>query len=113
MDFRTADVRELAASVASGERSAQELVAHALERIDHLNGTVNAFVAVAAERAMADAAALDARVHAGLPVGPLAGIPVGVKDLEDAAGFVTTNGCLLYTSPSPRDGLLPRMPSSA
>jgi len=101
MDFRTDDVRELAESVASGERSSQELVAHALERIEHLNGSINAFVAVAAERAMADAAALDARVHAGLPVGPLAGIPIGVKDLEDAAGFVTTNGAAVYRDAPP------------
>ncbi|HUQ39684.1 MAG TPA: amidase [Acidimicrobiales bacterium] len=96
MDFRTTAVADLADEVRARRVSAVELVAHALERIDALNPTINAFVAVDGERALADAAALDARAAAGEDVGPLAGIPIGVKDLEDAAGFVTSHGSPLF-----------------
>jgi Asp-tRNA(Asn)/Glu-tRNA(Gln) amidotransferase A subunit family amidase len=53
-------------------------------------------VAVDGERALAQAAEIDDRVAAGDDVGPLAGIPIGVKDTEDVAGFRTTQGSLLF-----------------
>ena len=96
MDFRTTTVRALAADVSAQRVSARELVAAALSRIDEIDPKVNAFVAVDGERALAEAAALDARLAAGEDVGPLAGIPIGVKDLEDAEGFRTTQGSAVY-----------------
>lgn len=96
MDFRLTTVAALAADVAAKRTSARELTEAALARIEAVNPTVNAFVAVDAERALADAAALDERLAAGDDVGPLAGIPIGVKDLEDAAGFRTTQGSVVY-----------------
>lgn len=92
MDFRNHTVVELAEMVRRGETSATALVEHALGRIESDNGAVNAFVAVDADRARADAARVDARVAAGENPGPLAGIPLGVKDTEDAIGYVTTSG---------------------
>ncbi|HEY5250470.1 MAG TPA: amidase family protein, partial [Acidimicrobiales bacterium] len=83
-------VTSLADDVRSGRTSARELVTHALERIDALNGEVNAFVALDETTAFEAAAQIDDMVVAGRDPGPLAGIPIGVKDLEDAAGFVTT-----------------------
>ncbi len=91
-DFRTTTVEALAASVRAGERSARSLTDAALDRIEAHDGTLNAFVAVDADAARAQADAIDARIAAGEDVGPLAGIPVGIKDLEDAAGFRTTRG---------------------
>src|SRR5829696_1843083 len=96
MDFRTTTVAALAADVSAKRTSARELVSSALERIDAVDPRVNAFVSLDEERALADAAAIDARVAAGEDVGPLAGIPIGVKDLEDAAGFRTTQGSAVY-----------------
>jgi aspartyl-tRNA(Asn)/glutamyl-tRNA(Gln) amidotransferase subunit A len=101
MDFRSETVVGLAEKVRKGERSATELVEHALGRIAELNPTVNAFVAVDEERSRAAAAAVDARVAAGIDPGPLAGIPIGVKDLEDAAGYVTTHGSLGFADRPP------------
>lgn len=96
MDLRTTTVDALASDVAARRISARELTQIALNRIDEVNGEVNAFVAVDPERAMAEASAIDERVAAGDTVGPLAGIPIGVKDLEDAVGFRTTMGSALY-----------------
>lgn len=96
MDFRTTTVADLAADVAAKRRSARELVESALARIEELDPKVNAFVALDGEQALADAARLDDRLAAGGDVGPLAGIPIGVKDLEDAAGFRTTQGSAVY-----------------
>lgn len=96
MDFRHEHVEDLADRVVRREVSARELVQAALDRIDATNGVINAFVAVDAERALADADELDARVVAGDDVGPLAGIPLAVKDTEDAIGFRTTQGSALF-----------------
>jgi aspartyl-tRNA(Asn)/glutamyl-tRNA(Gln) amidotransferase subunit A len=96
MDFRRDTVVGLASQVRAGELSARELVEHALSRIELLNPTINAFVAVEGDRAMDDASAVDSAVAAGRDPGPLAGIPFAVKDLEDAAGFVTSHGSMLF-----------------
>jgi aspartyl-tRNA(Asn)/glutamyl-tRNA(Gln) amidotransferase subunit A len=101
MDFRRTTVAELAARVQARDLSARELVAHSLAEIERLDPTINAFCAVDGDRAMADAAALDERVAAGEQVGPLAGIPLGVKDLEEAAGFVTSFGSALHAGDPP------------
>jgi aspartyl-tRNA(Asn)/glutamyl-tRNA(Gln) amidotransferase subunit A len=101
MDFRTASVVDLAGQVRSGSLTAAELVDHALARITAVNPTINAFVAVDEDRARAAAAAVDKVVASGGDPGPLAGIPIGVKDLEDAAGYVTTHGSTAYADSPP------------
>src|SRR5688572_18316593 len=108
MDFRRVSLPELAAAVKAREVSARELTTAALERIEALDGTINAFVAVDGDLALTAAAALDQRIAEGDEVGPLAGVPIGVKDLEDAAGFRTTWGAALHAGDPPRtsDSLL-------
>jgi Asp-tRNA(Asn)/Glu-tRNA(Gln) amidotransferase A subunit family amidase len=106
VDFRTAAISDLAAQVRSKQTSARELTQLALDRIDALNPTYNAFVAVNAEQALADAAELDQRIADGADPGPLAGIPIGVKDTQDAIGYVTTNGSPLHADdPAATDDL--------
>ena len=92
IDFQRQSIADLAADVRAGRVSARELATHALERVASLNDTLNAFVAVDGDAAMTAAAAVDALVASGEDPGALAGIPIGVKDLEDAAGFRTTKG---------------------
>ncbi|MGO9344038.1 MAG: amidase [Acidimicrobiales bacterium] len=108
MDFCRDSIVELASLVRSGELSAREVMEHALSRIEALNPVVNAFVAVDGDRALDAAAAVDSAVAAGRDPGPLAGIPFGVKDLEDAAGFVTTEGSVLFADdpPAEQDSIL-------
>lgn len=101
MDFRTTTVAALAADVAARRISARELTQAALDRIEAVDPQVNAFVALDGEAALAEAAAIDERIAAGEQVGPLAGIPIGVKDLEDAAGFRTSYGSAIYAEAPP------------
>ncbi|MGH9047764.1 MAG: amidase family protein, partial [Acidimicrobiales bacterium] len=92
IDFRTSSLADIATAVSSKEVSAREVTTTALDRIEALNPIVNAFVAVDGERALEQAAAVDQIVASGGDPGPLAGVPIGVKDLEDAAGYRTTHG---------------------
>jgi amidase len=78
-DLMTKPVAELAAQVRGGEVSARETVEAALERIDALDGQVNAFVEVDAERALQAAASIepgDERPFAGVPIAIKANVPV-------------------------------------
>jgi aspartyl-tRNA(Asn)/glutamyl-tRNA(Gln) amidotransferase subunit A len=63
-----------------------------LERIDAVDGEVRAFLTVTREHALAQAAAADARFHAGQSRGPLDGVPVALKDLFCTRGIRTTSG---------------------
>ncbi len=101
LDFRTTTVAELARSVRTKEISARELTEAALARIERLNPIYNAFVAVHGDEALGDAAAIDARIAEGGDPGPLAGIPLGVKDLQSARGYVTTYGSALHADDAP------------
>jgi len=101
---------ELARAVRTRRVAARELVALALDRIERLDGELGSVVALRAEEALAEAAALDERVAAGEDPGPLAGVPFLVKDIEDLAGMPTTWGSRLFEDapPATRDGLVPR-----
>ena len=99
-DFRTVTVEALAAMVRERSLTALAVTEHALERIEALNPVLNAFVAVDADGARSQAAAIDARIDSGEDFGPLAGVPIGVKDLVDAAGFHTSKGAM-YTRGNP------------
>jgi aspartyl-tRNA(Asn)/glutamyl-tRNA(Gln) amidotransferase subunit A len=83
---------EISNKVRAKEISAREAVKEALARIEARNPPLNAFIMLDADNALAMADALDARIARGEDPGPLAGVPFGVKDLEDCAGFPTTQG---------------------
>jgi amidase len=93
--------RELAAAVARRELSAREVVAAHLERIEAVNPQVNAIVSLRPEAALAEAEAADARAARGEAVGPLHGLPIAIKDLEDTAGIRTTYGSKLFAEHVP------------
>jgi len=92
---------EIAQSVRSGERSAREVLDDHLGRIEAGNGALNAFVHLDPELAHAAAARVDEQVAAGQDPGPFAGVPFGVKDLEDCEGMPTSHGSLLFKGRGP------------
>ncbi len=88
----------------SGELSARAVVEESLTRIEELNPRLNAFTVVLTEQALATADALDAARAAGEPLGPLHGVPVGIKEELDVAGCVTTFGGRANSTPVTEDG---------
>jgi aspartyl-tRNA(Asn)/glutamyl-tRNA(Gln) amidotransferase subunit A len=87
---------DLAARLRARKASPVELMEAVLARIDATNADLNAFVALhPREKLLGAAKAAEARIGRG-EARPLEGIPLGVKDLEDAAGLPNTQGSLLY-----------------
>ena len=90
-----ADAIGIARAVACGETSAVAVAEAALARIAAGNAALNCFTAILRERALADAAAIDARRAHGAPLPPLAGVPFAVKNLFDIAGETTLAGSVI------------------
>ena len=88
----TQTAAELGRRIAAGEQSSEEITRECLDRIEQVDADVHAFLAVDAERALQQARAVDARIAAGEKLGPLAGVPIGVKDLFCYQGLPTTAG---------------------
>ena len=98
---------EIARRVAGREISAEALTREHLDAIAARDKGLDAFLAVTADRALAQARRLDAALAGGAPAGPLAGVPVAVKDLLDIEGVPTTCGsrilgAIARPSPPPR-----------
>ena len=90
-----APIAELAPLIRRGELSPLELTEFYLERVERYDPVLNAYLAVTAERARAQARAAEAQIAAGTYLGPLHGIPLAFKDLVDVAGLPTTGGSTL------------------
>jgi len=94
-------VIEVAEAVRAGELKATEVLDECLDAVATHNADLNAFVHLDAEAARTAAQAVDEAVARGDDPGPLAGVPFGVKDLEDCAGMPTSHGSLLYKGRPP------------
>ena len=99
------DLTALEARQLMGERklSPVELLESCLSRIEKTNGAVNAIVAMDADAARKRARELEQAFARGEDPGPIAGIPVGIKDLQATAGLRTTRGSLLYKDDVPTE----------
>lgn len=91
-----AAVTTLADAIRRGDLRARALLEHHLERIARLDPPLGAFVYQDAAGARAAADAIDARIARGEDPGPLAGVPFGVKELEDVAGWPHPRGARVF-----------------
>ncbi|WP_424810665.1 AtzE family amidohydrolase [Roseococcus sp. YIM B11640] len=108
-------VAALAAQIRAGKRRAAAVVEDRLADIAARDRLLNCFTEVTAARARAEAAAVDAKVAAGIDPGPLAGVPVAVKNLFDLEGIATLAGSKIErdSPPAARDGYLVRKLTAA
>ena len=86
---------DLRRMLGEGRVSAVEITESTLERLAAVNPSINAVVREMPEEALAAARAIDAAIAHGEDPGPLAGVPVTVKENVDQEGFATTNGLRL------------------
>ena len=97
------DASAAAQRIRDGVLTSEELVQEYLERIRALEPNVQAWQFLDEEHALAQARACDERKRNGEPLGPLHGVPVGVKDIIDTADMPTENGTALHEGRTPRD----------
>jgi aspartyl-tRNA(Asn)/glutamyl-tRNA(Gln) amidotransferase subunit A len=90
------DAVALAAKVRKRELSATEVTEAVLGRMDKLEPHIHAFCTRTPELARKTAAEIDKKIKAGDDPGPLAGVPVGIKDLVCTEGVVTASGSFAY-----------------
>ena len=95
-DVTELGIRELRDGIRLGSFSAGEVADAFIVKVSRAKA-LNAFIVETPDHAIAAAKEADAARAAGETLKPLAGVPIGMKDL------FCTKGCLLYTSPSPRD----------
>lgn len=89
-DLNFSSVAELAPRIKNGDLSPVDLVQVSLDRIEQLNPKLNAFLKVWSDSALEEARKAEHDIADGGYIGPLHGIPVGLKDLIDVAGKETT-----------------------
>ena len=87
-----APLRKLASWIKSKEISCLELTRIYLDRIDNHNNELKAYITVTGEAALKRATEMDSLIASGKYLGPLHGIPYGLKDIFDTKGILTTWG---------------------
>lgn len=91
MDLLKADFKEIATSVKSKKISAAEVTKFFVDRIQKLDPQLNSFI-LKNENAVAQAQEIDQKIAQGMDVGPLAGVPFGIKDMLCTKNMRTTAG---------------------
>lgn len=90
-----------AAAIRAGSLSSEALVRGCIDRIAETDERIKAWAFFDPRRALAQAREADRRQAAGVPLGPLHGVPVGVKDIFDTADMPTENGTVLHVGRQP------------
>jgi Asp-tRNA(Asn)/Glu-tRNA(Gln) amidotransferase A subunit family amidase len=101
IDLISLSASEAATEIARGAISAEDYTAACLERIAAVEPEVQAFAHLDADHALEQARALDRQKAEGQRVGPLHGIPVGIKDIFDTADYPTEYGSPIFAGNRP------------
>src|ERR1039457_5711876 len=96
-------ISEVSRKIRDRSISPVELTHDCLDRIERLNPTLNAFITVTAESALDRARIAEREIFSGKYLGPLHGIPVGLKDIIDTAGVRTTAASALFKDRVPEE----------
>jgi aspartyl-tRNA(Asn)/glutamyl-tRNA(Gln) amidotransferase subunit A len=96
-------IQQLSQEIRKKSISPVELTRDCLARIEKLNPTLNAFISVLADPALADARRAEQDIQHGNYRGPLHGVPIGLKDLLDTAGIRTTAASAQYKDRVPAE----------
>jgi Asp-tRNA(Asn)/Glu-tRNA(Gln) amidotransferase A subunit family amidase len=99
----TLSAADAAQQIRDGRLTSEELVQACLERIRALEPKVQAWAFLDEEHALSQARAADERKRSGEPIGPLHGVPVGLKDIIDTGDMPTENGTVLHQGRTPRN----------
>jgi aspartyl-tRNA(Asn)/glutamyl-tRNA(Gln) amidotransferase subunit A len=94
---------ELSRKIRGRSISPVELTHDCLDRIDKLNSKLNAYITVTAENALDRARLAEREIYRGMYLGPLHGIPIGIKDIIDTAGVRTTAASALFKDRVPAE----------
>jgi Asp-tRNA(Asn)/Glu-tRNA(Gln) amidotransferase A subunit family amidase len=101
--MNTRTIAEASELICHRKISPVELVRECLDAIDQLNPSLNAFITVMGESAVAEAKQAEEEIRAGKWRGPLHGIPIGLKDLIDTAGVRTTAASAVFADRVPSE----------
>ncbi len=96
------DAATAAAAIRNGDLSSVDLVRACLDRIEVREGEVQAWAHLDPDYALAQAREIDAVQRSGGAIGPLHGVPVGVKDIFDTADLPTECGCPIFSGRRPK-----------
>lgn len=101
MDLVLMSASDAAAAIRNGTLTSEELVQACLDHIAQLEDRVEAWAFLEPELALEQARKADLALQAGIAVGPLHGIPVGIKDIIDTKGMPTEDGTILHAGRQP------------
>ena len=90
-----------ALALRQGKISSEQLVSACLERIEQREPQVEAWEFLDPRYALEQARQADRRLESGEPLGPLHGVPLGLKDIFDTKDMPTQNGCVLHKGRQP------------
>jgi len=100
-ELNSIDLTDAARRIAAGDVSPLEVTSACLQRIAAMDSQVNAFITVMDDDAIYDAGEREAEIARGDGGGPLAGVPIALKDLFDTAGVRTTAGSKFFAERVP------------
>lgn len=94
---------EMAHAIKNGDFSSEELIKECLKRVDALDDKIEAWAWISHDYALQQAKDADKRLAQGMPLGPLHGIPVGIKDIFATADMPTEYGSSLFAGWQPEE----------